>query len=103
MESINLMKKLIDEGKAVAEAYAIDLVYSDLYDLLFDACRQSADNLSSMLQDMINSKRTEIDAQNGALCYYGEQKNISLPTHQTIVQLVKLIEKRGADEGPQGV
>lgn len=99
MESINLMKRLVDEGKTVAKAYAIDLVYSDLYELLFDACRQSANNLSSMLQDMLNNKRTEIDAQNGALCYYGEKENISLPTHQTIVQLVKLMEKRDAGEG----
>ena len=96
MEAITLMKRLIDEGKAVAKAYAIDLVYPDLYELLFDACKQSANNLSSMLQDILNAKRTEIDAQNGALCQYGEQKNIALPTHQTLVQLVKLMERWGA-------
>jgi 2-dehydropantoate 2-reductase len=99
MESITLMKRLIDEGKAVAEAYAIDLVYPDLYELLFDACKQSANNLSSMLQDILNAKRTEIDAQNGALCHYGEQKNIALPTHQTLVQLIKLMERWGVSGG----
>lgn len=98
MESITLMKRLIDEGKSVAEAYAIDLVYPDLYELLFEACKQSANNLSSMLQDMLNHKRTEIDAQNGALCHYGGQKNIALPTHQTLIQLVKLMERWGGDE-----
>jgi 2-dehydropantoate 2-reductase len=92
------MKRLIDEGKAVAEAYAIDLVYPDLYELLFDACTQSANNLSSMLQDILNRKRTEIDAQNGALCRYGEQKNVELPTHQTVVQLIKLMERWGVSE-----
>jgi 2-dehydropantoate 2-reductase len=99
MEAITLMKRLVDEGKAVAEAYAIDLVYPDLYELLFDACKQSANNLSSMLQDILNAKRTEIDAQNGALCHYGEQKNIALPTHQTLVQLIKLMERWGVSGG----
>ena len=96
MESITLMKRLIDEGKAVAQAHAVDLVYPDLYELLFDACNQSSNNLSSMLQDILNAKRTEIDAQNGALCHYGEQKNIALPTHQALVQLIKLLERWGA-------
>lgn len=95
MEAITLMKRLIDEGKAVADASAIDLVYPDLYELLFDACKQSSDNLSSMLQDILNHKRTEIDSQNGALIRYGDQKNIALPTHQTVVQLVKLMERWG--------
>ncbi len=93
MESITLMKRLVDEGKEVAKAYSIDLVYPDLYELLFDACRKTSDNLSSMLQDMLNEKRTELDAQNGALCCYGEKKNIFLPTHRTIVELVKLMGK----------
>lgn len=99
MEAITLMKRLIDEGKEVAEAYSIDLVYHDLYELLFDACRKTSNNLSSMLQDMLNEKRTEIDAQNGALCRYGEEKNIFLPTHQTIVELVKLMKKQREQEG----
>ena len=93
MESVILMKRLLDEGRAVAEACGVDLVYTDLYELLFDACRQSANNLSSMLQDILNERSTEIDAQNGAICRYASQYNIGVPTHQTMVELVKLLEK----------
>ena len=96
MESINLMKRLIDEGQMVADAHSIDLVYHDLYDLLFDACKRTSDNLSSMLQDILNNNRTEIDNLNVALCQYGEEKGINLPTHHTMVQIVKLLEKWGA-------
>ena len=53
MESITLMKRLLDEGRAVANACSIELVYPDLYELLFDACETSANNLSSMLQDIL--------------------------------------------------
>jgi 2-dehydropantoate 2-reductase len=92
MESVILMKKLLDEGKRVADAHAIDLVYPDLYALLFDACKQSSNNLSSMLQDLLNDRRTEIDAQNGAICDFAEGKGVSTPTQHTMVQLIKLLE-----------
>lgn len=95
MESITLMKRLIDEGRAVADACGIDLVYPDLYDLLFDACRRTANNLSSMLQDLVYERRTEIDAICGVLCRYGAVKGVPTTTHRTMTELIKLLEKRG--------
>lgn len=92
MESITLLKRLIDEGKRVAQAKSIDLVFPDLYDLLFETCKKSSGNLSSMFQDILNSKKTEIDAQCGALAAFGEEIGVKTPTQQTMVELVKLIE-----------
>jgi len=92
MESITLMKRLLDEGRAVATSCSIELVYPDLYELLFDACEKSANNLSSMLQDILNEQPTEIDAQNGAICRYAEEHGVKVPTHQTMVELIKLLE-----------
>lgn len=98
MESVTLMKRLIDEGKAVAEALAVDIVYHDLYELLFDTCKRTSDNLSSMLQDFLNGKKTEIDNQNGELCRYGRTVKVELPTHHTIIQIVKLLEMKARGE-----
>lgn len=92
MESITLMKRLLDEGRTVATACSVELVYPDLYELLFDACQKSANNLSSMLQDILNELPTEIDAQNGAICRYAEDHGIKVPTHHTMVELIKLLE-----------
>ncbi|TKB26867.1 ketopantoate reductase family protein [Desulfopila sp. IMCC35006] len=92
MESITLMKRLLDEGREVAKSCSIELVYPDLYELLFDACEKSANNLSSMLQDILNEVPTEIDAQNGAICRYAEENGVKVPTHQTMVELIKLLE-----------
>jgi len=92
MESITLMKRLLDEGRAVARACSIELVYPDLYELLFDACEKSANNLSSMLQDILNEVPTEIDAQNGAICRYAEEHGVSVPTHTTMLELIRLLE-----------
>ncbi len=92
MESITLMKRLLDEGRAVANACSIELVYPDLYELLFDACQKSANNLSSMLQDILNESPTEIDAQNGAICRFADEHGVSVPTHRTMVEIIKLLE-----------
>jgi len=91
-ESITLMKRLLDEGRTVAESCSIELVYSDLYELLFNACENSANNLSSMLQDVLNEVPTEIDAQNGALCHLAQEHGLHVPTQQTMVDLIKLFE-----------
>ncbi len=89
------MKRLLDEGRAVADAHGIDLVYTDLYELLFDACQRSSGDLSSMFQDILNNNLTEIDAQNGAICKYAAMYGIATPTHQTIFEMIKLQEKWG--------
>jgi len=94
MESITLLKRLIDEGRKVAESQAVDLVFHDLYQLLFDACRRTDQNLSSMLQDTLEGKQTEIDAQCGVLVKLAEQAGIATPTQQTMLELVQLISKK---------
>ncbi len=94
MESITLLKRLIDEGRKVAETQAVDLVFHDLYQLLFDACKRTDQNLSSMLQDILEGKQTEIDAQCGALVKLGEQAGVPIPTQQTMLELVQLISKK---------
>ena len=89
-----LLKRLIDEGRRVAEAQAVDLVFHDLYQILFEACKRSDQNLSSMLQDILEGKHTEIDAQCGAIVKIGEQTGVPTPTHQTMLELVQLVSKK---------
>jgi 2-dehydropantoate 2-reductase len=93
MESIALAKRLIDEGKILAQAYAVQLPEEDLYDSMLEACHKTAENLSPMLQDILNTRPTEIEALNGALYTMGKHKGIAVPTHQCITDLIRLLEK----------
>jgi len=95
MESIALAKRLIDEGKLVAQAYAVQLPQNDLYDWLLEVCRNTAENLSPMLQDILNSRTTEIEALNGAINSMGKHKGIAAPIHQTMTDMIRLLEKWG--------
>ena len=102
VEGVTLMKRLVDEGKEVARARAVDLVFHDLYGLLTDACRRTGGNISSMLQDILSGQRTEIEAQCGALAHFGRQAGVATPTQETMEELVHLVEKKAAGSPGRG-
>jgi 2-dehydropantoate 2-reductase len=95
MESISLAKRLIDEGKEVAESHGASFTDSDLYELFFDTCQKTSGNISSMLLDLIMGRRTEIDALNGEIFRLAQEKMLPASTHLTMTELVKLGEKWG--------
>lgn len=91
-DSRKLMQRLLDEGAAVAGARGIDLVHPDLWEELAEVCEQSANTLSPMLQDILIERATEIEAQSGMICAYGEEVGLPAPTHRAMVDLIRLIE-----------
>lgn len=49
---------------------------------------RSAGHRSSMLQDILAGRRTEIDSLNGAIKRLGLKNNIATPTHDTLIDLI---------------
>jgi len=93
MESVALLKRLIDEGEEVADACGVVLGSTDLYEKLMATCRQTFNHLSPMLQDIINRRKTEVDALNGILYRYGRRHGVDACTHLTMFELIKSVEK----------
>ena len=52
----------------------------------------SAENQSSMLQDMIKGRKTEIDYLNGAVVQLGRKYGIKCPVNDTLVRIIKAME-----------
>jgi len=52
----------------------------------------TAANISSMLQDILRKKRTEIDFINGVIARQGQELGVSVLTNQMLVDLVRSIE-----------
>ena len=94
LESTGKREKLtaaVREGEAVARALGIQLTEDPLA-MTLEVCRKTAENLSSMLQD-VNSKRpTEIDAINGEIIAAARKLSIPTPINDELVQKVKEIE-----------
>ena len=57
-----------------------------------DVIRATAANRSSMLQDVLAGRRTEIDAIAGAFIDMASRDGTSVPTHRALYQLLKLTE-----------
>lgn len=95
MESIALCKQLIDEGIAVAASSGIDLEAAEHYSLFFAICQRTEGNISSMLQDLLGGRKTEIESLNGELARRGLAHGLAMGAHTVLVELIRLREKWG--------
>ncbi len=87
-----LMRLAVTEGIRVIKRKRIRLSCDDPLAKVEAICEATGDNVSSMLQDVMRRKRTEIDFINGVVVRLGQELNIPVPVNQTLVDLVKTIE-----------
>ncbi len=55
-------------------------------------CQATAANRSSMLQDVLGRRRTEIDAINGQIVAHGQQLQVPTPVNALLTNLIKSLE-----------
>lgn len=80
---------LCREISAVAREDGIDLVPEYLEERILGVCRDTAENISSMLQDIRAGRPSEIDFINGFITRRGQALGIATPVNQTLVRGVK--------------
>lgn len=91
-ETKALLHLTVNESVCVAHANSIKLPYDDPNFIVEETCRATANNISSMLQDVLNNKRTEIDSINGAIVKEGSKVGIDTPVNQVLTYLIKGLE-----------
>jgi 2-dehydropantoate 2-reductase len=84
----NLALSVVDEGVKVVKRLGVSL-YKNPYDEMFKIVRETAGNKSSMYQDLLAGKRTEIDYINGAIVKYGKEMGVPTPINETLIYLIK--------------
>lgn len=87
-----LLGDAVSEAVAVATAAGINLPYLDPLAQVEEVCLRSRDNYSSMLQDVLRQRPTEIDAINGAVVREGERLGVDTSLHRALRDLVKAVE-----------
>lgn len=86
-----LISGLVGEGVAVSDALGITLEMDP--EKLIDHAREVAYNhKSSMLQDVLAKRSTEVDALNGGIVQFGKQLGISTPLNEAIYALITALE-----------
>ena len=88
----SIMKQAVSEAVKVAKRKRIKLIYDDPIQKVESVCKATAKNVSSMLQDVLNKKKTEIDFINGAIVRQAKSLNIPTPVNEILTDLVKTIE-----------
>ena len=101
-ETRELMRLAVSESARVAKRKRIKLRYDDPIQKVESVCKATYANLSSMLQDVLNKKQTEIDFINGAIVRQGKNLNIATPVNEVLTNLVKTIEKSYEETGKEG-
>lgn len=92
-EWLKLMDKAVDEAYALAQKKGIQLLYENPYEKVRQVARATGANRSSMLQDMMRHKKTEIDFINGAVVRLCQEEGLLAPINLALMNLVKTMEK----------
>jgi 2-dehydropantoate 2-reductase len=94
-ERLRPLKQLIvDECRRVAARDGVDLA-GDLVDEI-DRVYGASRNLSSMQQDLLKGRRTEIDFLNGGVVALGARYGIDCPVNQALTMIIKAMEPSAA-------
>ena len=86
-----LMRRLAEESAQVARAEEITLPFADPVSAVEEVARRTAQNHSSMLQDVLRNAPTEIDAINGAVVRAAQKHHLGAPTNLVCWRLVKAL------------
>ncbi|MDD4980009.1 MAG: 2-dehydropantoate 2-reductase [Candidatus Omnitrophica bacterium] len=87
-----ILRGAVTEAIRIAKRKRIKLIYDDPLAKVEAVCEATASNVSSMLQDTLKKKRTEIDFINGVIVRQGQELGIPTPINSLLVDLVKTIE-----------
>lgn len=90
--TLSIMKELYHEGCMVAKTMGFQF-YEDLWQEIQNVCRNTSRNRSSMLQDLLGKRRTEIEYINGYIVRHGEQSGVLTSRNQLMVQLIHAKEE----------
>ena len=87
-----ILREAVTEAVRISKRKRIKLIYDDPLAKVEAVCEATSENISSMLQDILRKKRTEIDFINGVIVRLGQELGIPVPANLTLVDLVKTIE-----------
>jgi len=97
-DAAHLMAAAATECAAVAQAKGIVLPFDDPAEHTSAVARRTAANRSSMLQDMIRSAPTEVDAIYGAVVREGIGVDLPTPVNETLWRLVRAAAARPVEQ-----
>ncbi|MBU1349421.1 2-dehydropantoate 2-reductase, partial [Patescibacteria group bacterium] len=88
-----MMERVVAEAVSVGEKLGIGFIHEDMLEAVRDVARRTASNISSMLQDVRNKRRTEVQFINGAVLDKGVELGLACPFNAALANLVLALEE----------
>ena len=98
-----LMRRIVEEVVAVANAKGIPLTFDQGYGYVEELREKAFQHIGSTTGDMHNKKMTEIDAMCGAVVREGRKLGVPTPVNETITNFVHLLEATRGDRLPTAI
>src|SRR3989344_6088896 len=92
LKDTGLIMPIIDELLAVAEKEDLKFDRRETFSMVIKIIKDSAENKSSMLQDILKGKKTEVNFLNGKIIELAEKHKINVPANKMLFSMVKFLE-----------
>lgn len=89
---LSSVKAVVAEAVAVAAAEGVVILEEEARTLVFSVAEKTAENTSSMLQDVLRGRRTEIESISGYIVRQAEKHGIAVPVNEALYGMVKAAE-----------
>lgn len=83
------VQAVVREAVAVAAAEGIMREERSVLEMVYSVAEKTSANTSSMLQDMLKGRNTEIDSINGYIVRQARKNKIDVPVNEALYELVK--------------
>ena len=90
-EALTQIAAVVDEILKLSAALHLDQDIADLHQQVLNVARATANNRSSMLQDIESGRETEIEAITGYLCRLASTHGVNLPSNQYLLDEVQRV------------
>jgi 2-dehydropantoate 2-reductase len=88
-----MMEQAVNEAVEVGHELGISFIHEDMLEAVREVARRTAKNISSMLQDVRNKRRTEVQFINGAVLEKGTELGVACPINAALTNLVLALEE----------
>lgn len=91
-KSPELVESVIHELVLVANREGLNYDETETFNTVTKIIKASAENKSSMFQDILKGRKTEIDFLNGKVVKLAEKHKINVPVNKTLISMIKFLE-----------
>ena len=90
----SIQDSIVQEACTVAAKSGIEMDYNSMLATVKEVCQKTAKNKCSMLQDVLQKRKTEIDSINGFILKRAKKLGLAAPVNETMFNLIKSIEEK---------